>query len=114
MAANAFQPLVAQANGVQLCSGTPVVALAARAEERAPSTGGEETAGSSGPPLGHALSLAPVVLRARGEEEGAAEDSSGTEPRQLWEWRSEAAQELPVSCVAWNKVGRVGRVGWES
>lgn len=120
LAQNSYHTLVARGKGVQLCRGASVEPTAA-AEGDVP--GAEQGFAAVAAAEGGGSESATAVTQPRMTAPGGAlEDGKGPPvagaagaawgPQELWHWKCEAAQDLPVSCIAWNKVWGWLEWGW--
>lgn len=104
LAQNSYHTLVARGKGVQLCRGASEEPAAA-AEGDVPGAEQGVAAVAAATAALQARTTAPGGALEEGEGPPAA-DGAGVAwgPQELWHWKCEAAEELPVSCIAWNKV----------
>ena len=100
VAHNAYQAEVAQCMHVRLCTGTVT---------EPPAGDSDGAGGNSHGQLDRLASIQQNIIEEESTQGTALASSSkavssGTEPQAVWQWKSESTEELPVSCMSWNKV----------
>ena len=103
VAQNAYQAEIAQCMHVKLCTGTTAEAAAGDSNSAGVNSHGQlDRLASIQQSISLVVEEESTQVTASASSSKAA--SSGSEPQAVWQWKSESSEELPVSCMSWNKV----------